>query len=199
MGWKVGKALKRLSRSRLLRVGATLAAGAVLPKALSVAKSLGARVIGNRLGSKQSKGVAVQLVKAAANDLGIPIPHLATTAGGSVIRDSSGRPREFWAGPLKRKVASSRSREAKSADKQARAEKGYKSDFARKGTAKAAKKRGKGKTSPKVRKPKAPKTKGKRTAPKGGLDLKGMAREWRAAGKPGSWRDWIKSHARKSS
>lgn len=33
----------------------------------------------------------------------------------------------------------------------------------------------------------------KRTAPKGGLDLKRMAVAWRAAGKPGRWIDWVKT------
>lgn len=36
--------------------------------------------------------------------------------------------------------------------------------------------------------------KGKRVPPKGGLDLKRMAAEWRAAGKPGTWLGWIKSN-----
>ena len=36
--------------------------------------------------------------------------------------------------------------------------------------------------------------KGKRTPPAGGLDLAAMAAQWRAAGKPGSWRDWIKTN-----
>lgn len=40
----------------------------------------------------------------------------------------------------------------------------------------------------------APNGKGKRSPPKGGLDLAAMAAQWRGAGKPGSWRDWIKSH-----
>lgn len=35
---------------------------------------------------------------------------------------------------------------------------------------------------------------GTRRAPKGGLDLKAMAAAWRAAGKPGTWRDWIKTN-----
>lgn len=33
-----------------------------------------------------------------------------------------------------------------------------------------------------------------RKAPSGGLDLKRMALAWRAAGKPMSWRDWIKTN-----
>lgn len=33
-----------------------------------------------------------------------------------------------------------------------------------------------------------------RTPPKGGLDLKRMAAQWRAAGKPGTWIGWIKSN-----
>lgn len=32
-----------------------------------------------------------------------------------------------------------------------------------------------------------------RTPPRGGLDLKAMAAQWRAAGKPGTWLGWIKS------
>jgi hypothetical protein len=34
----------------------------------------------------------------------------------------------------------------------------------------------------------------KRKAPTGGLDLKALSASWRAAGKPGKWLDWIKSH-----
>lgn len=34
---------------------------------------------------------------------------------------------------------------------------------------------------------------GSRTVPRGGLDLKAMAAAWRAAGKPGTWREWIKT------
>jgi hypothetical protein len=34
----------------------------------------------------------------------------------------------------------------------------------------------------------------KRVPPKGGLDLKAMARDWRAAGKPGTWIAWIKAN-----
>ena len=36
--------------------------------------------------------------------------------------------------------------------------------------------------------------KGRRTPPSGGLDLRAMAAAWRAAGKPGSWRDWIRTN-----
>jgi hypothetical protein len=36
----------------------------------------------------------------------------------------------------------------------------------------------------------------KRRAPTGGLDLKALSASWKAAGKPGSWMDWIRSHAR---
>jgi len=34
----------------------------------------------------------------------------------------------------------------------------------------------------------------KRVPPKGGLDLKAMAAQWRAAGKPGTWLGWIKAN-----
>lgn len=44
-------------------------------------------------------------------------------------------------------------------------------------------------------KPKAPKAPGsKRKAPKGGKDLKALSVSWKAAGKPGKWLDWVKSH-----
>lgn len=33
-----------------------------------------------------------------------------------------------------------------------------------------------------------------RTPPAGGLDLKAMAAQWRAAGKPGTWLGWIKAN-----
>lgn len=33
-----------------------------------------------------------------------------------------------------------------------------------------------------------------RRPPKGGKDLKALAAAWRAAGKPGKWIDWVKSH-----
>lgn len=40
----------------------------------------------------------------------------------------------------------------------------------------------------------APKRSTGRKPPGGGLDLAAMAAAWRAAGKPGSWRDWIKAN-----
>jgi hypothetical protein len=48
-----------------------------------------------------------------------------------------------------------------------------------------------------ARKPKAapkPKSTTKRAPPKGGKDLKALSRSWRAAGKPGRWIDWVKTH-----
>lgn len=57
---------------------------------------------------------------------------------------------------------------------------------------------------PKARRAKAPKAKAprkaakasgtKRTAPKGGKDFKALSAAWKAAGKPGKWIDWVKSH-----
>ena len=41
---------------------------------------------------------------------------------------------------------------------------------------------------------KTPNGKGRRSPPAGGLDLRRMALAWRAAGKPGSWRDWIRTN-----
>lgn len=35
---------------------------------------------------------------------------------------------------------------------------------------------------------------GRRVPPRGGLDLKAMAAQWRAAGKPGTWLGWIKAN-----
>lgn len=37
-------------------------------------------------------------------------------------------------------------------------------------------------------------SKGKRTPPKGGKDLKAIAAKWRAAGKPGKWIDYVKAN-----
>ena len=34
----------------------------------------------------------------------------------------------------------------------------------------------------------------RRVPPRGGLDLRAMAAEWREAGKPGRWIDWVKTH-----
>lgn len=35
---------------------------------------------------------------------------------------------------------------------------------------------------------------GRRGPPKGGKDLKALSVSWRAAGKPGRWIDWVKTH-----
>lgn len=35
---------------------------------------------------------------------------------------------------------------------------------------------------------------GGRKPPKGGKDLKALSASWKAAGKPGKWLDWVKSH-----
>lgn len=35
---------------------------------------------------------------------------------------------------------------------------------------------------------------GGRRAPTGGLDLRALSAAWKAAGKPGTWMDWIRSH-----
>jgi len=51
---------------------------------------------------------------------------------------------------------------------------------------------GRGSTMPQKRA--ATNGKGRRSPPAGGLDLKRMAGQWRAAGKPGTWRDWIKTN-----
>lgn len=49
--------------------------------------------------------------------------------------------------------------------------------------------------TPKRRKAAAPRSSsGKRVPPKGGLDLAAIARQWRAAGKPGSWQAYIKAN-----
>lgn len=54
------------------------------------------------------------------------------------------------------------------------------------------------KRSSTARKPKAakaPKAAGaKRAAPKGGKDFKALSASWKAAGKPGTWLAWVKSH-----
>jgi hypothetical protein len=42
--------------------------------------------------------------------------------------------------------------------------------------------------------PKKAPTRAKRAPPKGGKDFKALSASWKAAGKPGKWLDWIKSH-----
>lgn len=44
------------------------------------------------------------------------------------------------------------------------------------------------------RKPAAAAPRAKRTAPKGGKNFKALSVSWKAAGKPGRWIDWVKSH-----
>ena len=47
----------------------------------------------------------------------------------------------------------------------------------------------------KTRVPKAKKAAGSgRKPPKGGKDLKALSASWKAAGKPGRWIDWVKTH-----
>ena len=58
------------------------------------------------------------------------------------------------------------------------------------------------KSKAKARKPRAkapksppkPRSGAKRAPPKGGKDLKALSASWKAAGKPGKWLDWVKSH-----
>lgn len=52
----------------------------------------------------------------------------------------------------------------------------------------STRKKAKPKSAPKAKK------KGGRKPPSGGLDLKALAASWRAAGKPGTWQDWIKQN-----
>lgn len=40
----------------------------------------------------------------------------------------------------------------------------------------------------------ATKSKSKRQPPKGGLNLKALSASWKAAGKPGTWQQWIKAN-----
>lgn len=52
------------------------------------------------------------------------------------------------------------------------------------------------KTTAKAKKPKAAKkaSSSKRKPPSGGLNLKAISASWKAAGKPGTWRQWIKAN-----
>jgi hypothetical protein len=54
--------------------------------------------------------------------------------------------------------------------------------------------RSSGKGSTMTQKRKTTTGKGRRVPPAGGLDLRAMAQAWRAAGKPGTWRDWIRTN-----
>lgn len=48
--------------------------------------------------------------------------------------------------------------------------------------------------APRMRAKKKRRAGGGRTPPPGGLDLKAMSRDWRAAGSPGTWQQWIASN-----
>lgn len=52
------------------------------------------------------------------------------------------------------------------------------------------------KTTAKAKKPKATKkaSGSKRKPPSGGLNLKALSASWKAAGKPGTWQQWIKAN-----
>jgi hypothetical protein len=39
---------------------------------------------------------------------------------------------------------------------------------------------------------------GARRPPRGGLDFRAMSRDWNAAGKPGTWQEWIRSNPRRN-
>lgn len=65
---------------------------------------------------------------------------------------------------------------------------------ARSGAGQAGKYSSAGTTKPKKRAPRKASTGAKRKPPTGGLDLKALSRSWNAAGKPGKWIDWVKSH-----
>lgn len=47
---------------------------------------------------------------------------------------------------------------------------------------------------PRVKKARAKASGGGRKPPKGGKDLKALSASWKAAGKPGKWIDWVKTH-----
>lgn len=66
MSW-LSKAVRRAARSKVLRHAASAAAGVLLPavatRGLSIAKSLGARIVGNRPAEQDSKSVKAAVAK----------------------------------------------------------------------------------------------------------------------------------------
>lgn len=75
----IGKALKRVARSKIVQGGLSVATGGLSDKVLSVGKALGATIQGNKMLKKQQKSVAAATEKLRA----MPAPGVVGTATGS--------------------------------------------------------------------------------------------------------------------
>ena len=172
-----GKFLKKLARSKLVRLGVRAGLGAITGGASAAAirtaqaaaapiRRLRAIKRAEGVGKVEPLSVRAQLEKSAVVQPGQMKTFTQATAmpGGAPI------PRGY----LGRAVQAGRKAVRR----------------AHKATAKAVRRAGKGPSGPEVGKRRG----GGRRPPSGGLDLKGLSASWKAAGKPGSWQSWIASH-----
>lgn len=171
----LGRLAKRLAKNKIVSGAvlglANVATGGVSGKVVSAAKSIGAKVKGNRLLKEQSKSVAAAIAKLDA------LPKLAVrvTPGAHTL---PGVPSDA---ELRRSPAPPRGK-AKGRTKTSKLPRNPDFDREHK-KAKAAKR--------KAGTPNEKRVKSKRKAPTGGLDMKALSKSWRAAGKPGTWREWL--------
>lgn len=195
---KLGNAAKRLARNKILLGALNTATGGTSGKVLSVGKSIGAKIHGNRLMKRQQKAVAHAVEKLSK----IPRPDFVNTPGDRTTDFINQRARTTT--KSSRKAPSSRKRKANGSAaaerrRQDAAERAYKRDGA-----KARKNwedteprfNSDGSKNPRYKaKKKAKRTSTtKRAAPTGGLDLKKISAKWKAAGKPGKWLDFVKAN-----
>lgn len=180
---KLGRLAKKVAKPALRVAAAQLTAGAS-EAALRVAKGIGA--FNPKKPLKNIPSVAIQRMIAKTNDAAakkyIPQSHVSATAmpGGSPIR-AAAKARSHMA--TARRAAGMATRSAK--------KKALKQEAAE-NKARGAAYRAIHQVDRHGRSTKG--SGGGRRAPTGGKDLKGLSVSWRAAGKPGRWIDWVKSH-----
>lgn len=162
---KLGGAVKKLARSKIVQGALNTSTGGLSGKAISVAKGIGAAMKGGKAMRKQNKSIVMHLAKQASP------PAIVPDIQPLQVRDMtpSSAPRRKPSKKLKAALARVKKR----------ANRKYPGDTM---------------SSNEYRKSLRKKYGVKRPPPKGGLDLKAMAKEWRAAGKPGDWRSWIKNN-----
>lgn len=147
------------------RIGAAIVTRGKSEKVVQALKGVGAAVKGIKgaPAPRLTKAEKAQVLKQA---MAVPRPTIVPISSVSATAKPGGAP------IAKRKRAAARPRRAATPKRAAR-----KPRAARKARA----------ASGGVR------TRAKRTPPKGGLDLKGLSAAWKAAGKPGTWAEWVKS------
>ena len=174
MSW-FSKVLKKGAKivAKALRPTVAAATGGLSEKAITVAKGIGSIAHGRRT-NKRAASLKIDpvSVRAVISKQSIPrgvrtVQSAATTMpGGAPLSRSSGR-------KARRRKTSTPSVPA---------------------GPRGASSRTSSKKPKTVKLPKPPKVKSKRKAPTGGLDLKALSASWKAAGKPGTWQEWIKAN-----